>query len=249
MYLKYNNNLLFHGCIPLNSDGSFSSLEINNESFKGKSLFDNLDKMARISYLNRYNKTNIDKDFFIFLWQGENSPLFGKKAMKTFERYFIDNKEVQYEEMNNYFSLREEEKILKMIYNEFEIDYNSSKIINGHVPTDISVGDKPILADGRIYAIDGGMSRQYKAKISIGGYTLISDSYMMSLISHERFTSKNNLIRDEKDIISIKHSRDMNKDREYIYHTDKGKILQENINDLYKLLEAYRTGLIKEKIK
>ena len=249
MYLKYNNNLLFHGCIPLNSDGLFSSLVINGEEYSGKSLFDNLDKITRSSYLNRYNKTNNDKDYFIFLWQGENSPLFGKKAMKTFERYFIDDKLSHYEEMNNYFLLREEEETLKMIYKEFRIDYNNSKIINGHVPTDISVGDSPILADGRIYAIDGGMSKQYVSKISIGGYTLISDSYMMSLISHERFTSKNKLIREERDIISIKHSRDMNEDREYMYHTDKGIEIQESIDDLYKLLNAFRTGLIKEKTK
>ena len=249
MYLKYNNNLLFHGCIPLNSDGLFSSLEINGEEYSGKSLFDNLDKIARSSYLKRYSKTNDDKDYFIFLWQGENSPLFGKKAMKTFERYFIDDKLSHYEEMNNYFLLREEEKTLKMIYKEFGIDYNNSKIINGHVPNDISVGDRPILAEGRIYAIDGGMSKQYVSKISIGGYTLVSDSYMMSLISHERFTSKNKLIREERDIISIKHSRDMNEDREYMYHTDKGIEIQESINDLYKLLNAFRTGLIKEKLK
>ncbi len=249
MHLKYNNNLLFHGCIPLNDDGTFSSLVINNEEYQGKSLFDNLDKMARVGYLNRYNKTNIDKDYFVFLWQGGNSPLFGKKAMKTFERYFINDKISHKEEKNNYFLLREDETILKMIYKEFGIDYNTSKIINGHVPNDISVGDRPILAGGRIYAIDGGMSKQYMAKISIGGYTLVSDSYMISLISHERFTSKNKLIEQERDIISIKHSRDMNLDREYMYNTDKGVVLQDNINDLYKLLGAYRTGLIKEKLK
>jgi len=136
-----------------------------------------------------------------------------------------------------------------MIYGEFEIDFNTSKIINGHVPNDVSVGDRPILANGRIYAIDGGMSKQYMDKISIGGYTLVSDSYMISLISHERFTSKNVLIAQERDIISIKHSKDMNVDREYMYNTDKGVVIQDNINDLYKLLDAYRTGLVKEKVK
>lgn len=249
MYRKYNNNLLFHGCIPLKNDGSFSSVTIDEKDYNGIQLFDVLDQRIRTSYLNRYDKTNNDSDYFIFLWQGENSPLFGKKAMKTFERYFINDKNSHIEDMNNYFLLREDEDTLKMIYDEFEIDFVKSKIINGHVPNDITVGDRPILAGGKIYAIDGGMSRQYVSKINIGGYTLVSDSYMMFLISHERFTSKNDLIKAEKDIISIKESEDFNNDREYIYHTDKGKLLQDNIDDLYKLLEAFRTGLIKEKVK
>ena len=92
MYLVYNSNLLFHGCIPLEKDGSFSSLSIGRQTYSGKSLFDFLDQQIRTSFLNRYNKINYSKDFFVFLWQGKNSPLFGKKNMRTFERYFIEKK-------------------------------------------------------------------------------------------------------------------------------------------------------------
>jgi fructose-1,6-bisphosphatase-3 len=249
LYLKYNNNLLFHGCIPLEGDGTLSNITVDNITYKGKALFDFLDKTVRMGYLNRYNVINYEKDYFIFLWQGKNSPLFGKKAMKTFERYFIKEKVTHYEEKNDYFTLRENVNILKNLYNEFEIDFNKSKIINGHVPTDITNGDNPIKANGRIYAIDGGMSKQYSNKISIGGYTLVSDSYSMFLISHDRFESKESLIESEKDIISLVRAEDINKDREFMYNTDKGEKIQDEIKNLYKLLDSYRSGLIKEKIK
>jgi fructose-1,6-bisphosphatase-3 len=249
LYLKYNNNLLFHGCIPLDEDGTLSKLVVNKKAYFGKTLFDFLDKTVRMGHLNRYNVINYEKDYFTFLWQGKNSPLFGKKAMKTFERYFIEDKETHYEEKNDYFTLRENPEILKNLYNEFEIDFNRSKIINGHVPTDITNGDNPIKANGRIYAIDGGMSKQYSKKISIGGYTLVSDSYSMFLISHDRFESKELLIETEKDIISLVRSEEINKDREFMYNTDKGEKIQDEIKNLYKLLEGYRSGLIKEKTK
>jgi len=250
MFLKYNNNLLFHGCIPLNKDGSFSKIKVDHKYYSGKELFNILETKLRVSYLHRNNKkSNNNNDYFIFLWQGENSPLFGKKDMKTFERYFIEDKKTHYEEMNNYFLLREKEKTLREIYTEFKIDYNKSKIINGHVPNDISAGDRPILGDGRIYAIDGGMSKQYASKIKIGGYTLVIDSYKIFLISHERFTTLEEIIKKENDIISLNQSEEINVDREYLYDTDKGKRLQEEINDLYKLLNAYRNGVIKEYLK
>ena len=249
MYLKYNNNLLFHGCIPLEKDGSLSGITVNKKRYVGKALFDLLDQKIRTSYLNRYDVLNRDKDYFIFLWQGKNSPLFGKKAMKTFERYLIADKEIGKEEKNDYFTLREDKEILETLYKEFGIDFNKSKIINGHVPTDISAGDSPIKADGRIYAIDGGMSKQYSAKIGIGGYTLVIDSYKIFLISHDRFNTKEDLIEKESDIISLVRSEEINKSREFMYDTDKGKKLQHEIDDLYKLLEAYRSGLIKENIK
>ena len=249
LYLKYNNNLLFHGCIPLHRDGSLSGITVENKEYKGKALFDFLDQTVRMGHLNRYNVINDEKDYFIFLWQGKNSPLFGKKSMKTFERYFIKEKETHIEEKNDYFTLRENEDVLRNLYTEFDIDFNKSKIINGHVPTDISNGDNPIKANGRIYAIDGGMSKQYSNKISIGGYTLVSDSYSMFLISHDRFQSKEALIEQEQDIISLVRSEDINKDREFMYSTDKGMKLQEEIENLYKLLECYRHGHIKENIK
>ena len=246
MYLKYNNNLLFHGCIPLDEEGKLATMEIDGKVVKGKAMMDALEQKIRKAYHNRYEKFNTERDYFTFLWQGEHSPLFGKKHMKSFERYFIEDKRAHKEEMNNYFKMRENLSILKQIYDEFNIDFNQSKIINGHVPSDVTAGESPVKAEGRIYAIDGGMSKQYIEKINIGGYTLIADSYKLFLMSHERFPSVEDIISKEEDIISLVQSEEIKEHREYIYSTDKGKEIQNKINDLYELLEAYRNGNIKE---
>jgi len=246
MYLVYNKNLLFHGCIPLDKEGYFTGIKVDHSLYQGKALFDTLDKKIRSAYLNRYEKENRDKDYFVFLWQGAESPLFGKSAMKTFERYFIDDPSSHKEIMNAYFNLREDTSVLRKIYHEFNIDFNKSKIINGHVPTDITAGGHPIMADNRLYTIDGGMSKQYQSKIQIGGYTLVSDSYKIFLISHARFTSVEDLIEKEEDIISTIQEEELNVKRAYMYSTDKGQKIQAEVDDLYLLLEAYRSGTIKE---
>ncbi len=247
MILKYNNNLLFHAAIPLNQDGSFMSQTIDGQTYQGKALFEAYEQTIRQAYLNRYTKDNLDVDMFMMLWQGKTSPLFAKHAMKTFERYFIKDKTTHKEITNPYFKLRLNEEILDHIYEEFGLNKKHSKIINGHIPLDITKGEDVILANNRIYNIDGGMSKQYKRQTSIGGYTLISDSYAFYLVSHERFASYSKLIHEEKDIVSITHSEDLNNRRTYIYDTDKGQELKERINDLATLIHSYRSGEIKEK--
>jgi fructose-1,6-bisphosphatase-3 len=247
MYLKYNNNLLFHAAVPLTEDRQFLRQTINGKEYYGRGLFDEFDRLVRSAFLNRYEKDNFDKDYFYILWQSGASPLFGKHSMKTFERYFIADKKTHKEITNPYYKYRLEEDVLRMIYNEFELDFNKSKIVNGHVPLDITKGDQVVLANKRIYSIDGGMSKEYADRTNIGGYSLISDSHAYFLVSHERFDNYQTLINQEKDIVSITRSEELNTRRTYIYDTNKGTELKEKINDLLQLLEAYRNGTITEK--
>ena len=247
MYLKYNNNLLFHAAVPLTENRQFMSQRIDGLIYFGKNLFEILEQKIRHAFLSRYDKENPDSDYFLLLWQGSASPLFGKSAMKTFERYFIKDKKAHKEKINPYYTYREEEKVLRMIYDEFGLDFNKSKIVNGHVPLDITKGDQIMLANKRIYSIDGGMSKEYSHKTSIGGYSLISDSHAYFLVSHERFETYMKLIESEQDIISITRSEELNHDRTFIYDTNRGRTIKRRINDLRQLLEAYRDGTIKEK--
>lgn len=247
MMLKYNNNLLFHAAIPLNKDGTFMSQKFDHETMSGKALFEAYEKKIRHAYLNRYQKGIDDLDYFMMLWQGASSPLFAKHAMKTFERYFIEDKRAHKEIMNPYFTMRENEAVLDAIYKEFDLNKKYSKIINGHLPLDITKGHQVVLAKNRIYNIDGGMSKQYAKSTDIGGYTLISDSHAYFLVSHERFASYNALIQEEKDIVSVTRHEDLNTRRTYIYDTDTGQKLKSRINDLKLLIESYREGIIKEK--
>ncbi|MDT8336747.1 MAG: fructose-1,6-bisphosphatase [Candidatus Izemoplasmatales bacterium] len=247
MYLKYNNNLLFHAAIPLTEKREFLRQEINGKEYYGKSLLDEFDRLVRSAFLNRYEKDNFDKDYFYILWQGGSSPLFGKHSMKTFERYFLIDKKTHKEINNPYYKFRLEDDVLKMIYDEFELDFNKSKIINGHVPLDVTKGDQVVLANRKIYSIDGGMSKEYSNKTTMGGYSLISDSHAYFLVSHERFDAYQALIDLEKDIVSVTRSEELNTRRTYIYDTNKGAELKESINDLLQLLEAYRAGTVTEK--
>ncbi|MGM0495459.1 MAG: fructose-1,6-bisphosphatase [Bacillota bacterium] len=242
LYLLYNHNLLFHAAIPLKEDGSFASVKIQDKNYSGKELFDKFDKIVRTAYYSRYDTNNGLKDYFLYLWQGKYSPLFGKSAMKTFERYFIKDKETHKEYKNPYYKYRENEDVLKRIYQEFDLNYKKSKIINGHVPLDITKGEQVVLANKHVYTIDGGMSKQYADKTSIGGYSLISDSHAYFLVSHERFNSYKELIEKEEDIITVTRSEEINERRTYIYDTNKGEELKSQINDLFELLDAYRSG-------
>ncbi|MCF7923638.1 MAG: fructose-1,6-bisphosphatase [Candidatus Izimaplasma sp.] len=242
LYLLYNYNLLFHAALPLTNDGSFAQVEINGSKYSGKALFDHFDKKVRTAYYNRYDSLNGDKDVFLYLWQGKYSPLFGKSAMRTFERYFIGDKKTHREDKNPYYKYREKEDVLKRIYQEFGLDYKKSKIINGHVPLDITKGEQVVLANKHVYTIDGGMSKQYADKTNIGGYSLISDSHAYFLVSHERFDTYKKLIEKEEDIITVTRSEELNKSRTYIYDTNKGEELKSQINDLFELLNAYRSG-------
>lgn len=247
MYLKYNGNLLFHAAIPLTEERQFMKQRIDGLLYYGKNLFEMYEKKIRHAFLNRYEKENLDTDYFLMLWQGSTSPLFGKNTMKTFERYFIKDKKSHTEIVNPYYLYREEEQVLRMIYDEFGLDFKKSKIVNGHVPLDITKGEQVVLANKRIYSIDGGMSKEYSNKTNIGGYSLISDSHAYFLVSHERFENYYKLIADEHDIISVTRSEELNDRRTYVYDTNVGVEIKEKIDDLKQLLAAYRDGSIKEK--
>lgn len=247
MYKIYNGNLLFHAAIPCTETGEFTKQKIDGTYYSGKGLFDILERKIRHAYNNRYSLNNPDQDYFLMLWQGPTSPLFGKSAMRTFERYFIADKKTHKEFFDPYFDVRLNEVTLKNIYQEFGLDWMKSKIINGHVPHDVTETHKVVLANKRIYSIDGGMSKEYANETSIGGFTLISDSYSIYLVSNERFASAEALIDKEVDIVSITRSEDIKNTRTYIYDTDKGDELKERIQDLQRLLSGYRAGTIKEK--
>ena len=247
MYLKYNSNLLFHACIPMESNGEFSELYVEDGYYKGKALLDKIDNIVRQAY---YDRKNIEvnkkhRDFIWYLWAGKLSPLFGKDVMKTFERYFIDDKATHKETKNPYHKLVNDEKICDKIFENFGLNPRTSHIINGHIPVKVKEGESPIRANGKLLIIDGGFSRAYQSTTGIAGYTLTYNSYGMKLASHLKFTSKEAAIKDGTDMISSHIIVETKSKRMKVKDTDIGKSIQTQINDLKKLLKAYRIGLIK----
>ncbi len=248
MYLTYNSNLLMHGCVPVNEDGSFAEVKVNGKSYKGKAFIDRMDMLAREGY---YSKDSAGAKFYgsdvlWYLWCGPKSSVFGKEKMTTFERYFIDDKEAHKEPKNPYFKLKNDKEFCKKVLVEFGLDPENSHIVNGHVPVKVRKGEQPIKAGGIVIDIDGGFSKAYQPQTGIAGYTLIYNSFGMILVSHEPFESTKKAIEEEKDIFSSKILLESATKRIRIKDTDTGKKLKNQVDDLKLLLFAFKKGLIKE---
>ena len=249
MYLTFNENLLYHGCIPMTDKGEFASFEIEGTSYSGKALCDQFDRIARKAHHHRFQrKHEPSSDYLWYLWCGESSPLFGKTKMTTFERYFIAEKETYKEAANPYYSMvYDNEKYCTAILKEFGLTGSNSHIVNGHVPVKVKKGETPIKANGKLFVIDGGMSKPYQKVTGVSGYTLIYNSYGMVLVEHNFFDSRQKAIQEDKDIISKLIYIEENSKRKRVKETDVGKSILFQINDLKMLLDAYKMGLIKER--
>lgn len=249
LYLKFNSNLLYHGCVPLNEDGSFRKVPIGNKSYSGKALYDILEQYARIGYYNQEDKEKrlFGQDMMWYIWSNEDSPVYGKEKMATFERYFVDDKAIQEERKDHYYQLIEREDVVERILEDFDMDPKNSHIINGHMPVELKKGETPVKCNGRALIIDGGFSKAYRGKTGIAGYTLIYNSWGLRLVSHEPYHSMEEVVAKESDIHSEFIVVEQVSRRKKVADTDGGKILKEKINDLELLLEAYRDGTIRER--
>jgi len=249
MYLRYNNNLLLHGCIPMNPDGTFATMAFEGQELSGRELVNKFDVYSRKAYFTRNDKNPdlIAHDHTWYLWCGPQSPLFGKKKMSTFERYFIAEKETHKEDKNAYFTLNGNEDTLNLILSEFGLEPHTGHLVNGHVPVKVKKGESPIKANGKLLVIDGGMSKAYQSVTGISGYTLIYNSYGLVLVAHETFKSTRDAIEEENDILSNVSYLQQNPRRKTVADTDNGQDMRRQITDLEMLLAAYRKGLIKEK--
>ena len=249
LYKVYNNNLLYHGCVPLNEDGSLKNVRIYGHSYKGKGLYEVLERYVRKGFYALDGKEKErGKDMMWYIWLSENSPLFGKDKMATFERYFLAEKETHKEKKNPYYCLLENEKVVDRIMDEFGLQNECRHIINGHVPVKTKNGESPIKCGGKVLVIDGGFSRAYQKETGIAGYTLIYNSYGLILAAHEPFESTEAAIEKESDIHSDSIVVKRVLERKLVGDTDIGKDLKEQIEDLECLLEAYRSGKIAERL-
>jgi len=251
MHLVFNNNLLYHGCIPMTRNGNFQRMKIFDKSYSGKALVLKLEKIVRKAFSNHLKSTpnSYELDFLWYLWAGPVSPLFGKKKMATFERYLLSDKSTHHEENNPYFALRDEEETCNKILTDFGIDPKQGHIVNGHTPVKRKKGENPVKGNGKLIVIDGGLAKPYQNITGIAGYTLIYNSYGLTLASHKPFQSRKKAIVENADISTTKLMLERNNVRKRVGDTDVGNELKEQIHDLERLLEAYREGIIKEQPK
>ena len=248
IYKIFNDNLLIHGCVPMDAYGDFVTTNVNGKNLKGKEYLDYIEKIAREGYFEEEGseKRKDGQDFLWYLWCGKNSPIFCKDKMKTFERYYLEEKETWEEIKNPFYNFENDESISIKVLEEFGIDPNKGHIICGHIPVKFKAGESPIKANGKLFIIDGGLSKAYQKTTGIAGYTLRYSSYGLTLVAHEPFTSRENAIINETDLHSEKQLVEK-VERKKINDTDKGKELRSQIADLEKLLEAYKSGIISER--
>ncbi len=248
LYKVYNSNLLYHGCVPLDENGDFIKVNIFGEEYSGKALYDVLDHYARRGfYSHDAEGREKGQDMLWYIWAGPNSPVFGKDKMATFERYFVADPETHVETKNSYYKFLDNEEVINRILGEFGLNGTHSHIVNGHVPVERKKGESPVKCGGKLLIIDGGFSRAYQDKTGTAGYTLISNSYGLRLVAHEKFVSTESAIQNETDILSDSFIVETYPHRMMIADTDIGAEIKESISQLEDLLQAYRDGILIEK--
>ena len=247
LFLVRNGFLLYHAAIPLNADGSFTTINVCGKQVSGRALMERIDEVVRTAYYGTGSEKDNALDYMLYLWQGAHSPLYNKDKMTTFERYFIADEALWKERKGAYYELANRRDICEHILREFGLDPETGRIINGHIPVRTIKGETPIRAEGKRFVIDGGFSKPYQEKTGIAGYTLIYNSHGIQLVEHESFESREQAILSGSDIHNRTLLEDFSRHRIRVRDTDRGKELQQQVCNLQHLLAAYQTGIIKEK--
>ena len=248
LYKICNGNLLFHACVPLNADGSLMETEVFGETYKGRALYDVMERYVRAAFDDANPElAKRGRDLLWYMWLGEGSPLFAKSKMATFELYLIAEKEARKEVKNPFYSYLDDERVMGGIFEDFGMDPETSRIVCGHVPVKVKDGEDPVKCGGRVLTIDGGFSKAYQPTTGIAGYTLISNSYGFVLAAHEPLESMRAAVVNELDIHSSRKVVELVDKRTLVADTDNGAVLKQQIADLEELLEAYRNGIVAEK--
>ena len=245
MYKCMNNNLLFHGGLPLNEDGSFKEIYLDGIPYKGRAFMDKADAMARQAYQLR---DPMSLDYMWYLWCGADSPVSGR-VVKTFERSYIKDESTWKEPQNAYYRLNKDTKECEKILHEFGIDSPQGHIINGHTPVKVKKGESPVRAGGKAICIDGGFSKAYQKSTGIAGYTLIFNSHGIRIKAHYPLKDVYQALMNNADIDSVSTQVEMEPKRVMIGDTDNGKKILQLIRDLKALLHAYRQGILISRLR
>ena len=248
LYKIHNGNLLFHGCIPMTGDGRLLSFSIGGAVRKGREFLDFAEKTARKAYYDKRGtpERQYGLDFLWWLWAGRNSPIFGRDRMTTFERRFIKDEATWVEEKNAYYTYYHDSAVCEMLLKEFGLTAPHCHIINGHVPVKAKKGESPIKGGGKLIVIDGGFCKAYQPTSGIAGYTLIFNSRGMRIVSHQPFAGRRDALLRNHDIANDSVIFETMETRMKIAQTDQGRELQSRVDDLLRLLAAYRAGAVAE---
>lgn len=243
VYLAYNGNLLFHGCVPMRKDGSFRPIRVGDRHIAGRAYLDACDRIARRAWHDHSEET---LDWMWYMWCGLSSPLAGRKV-KTFERTFVKDRSTWVEDQDPYFELACRPDVCQHVLEEFGLYGEGGHIINGHTPVSKASGETPIRGAGKRLVIDGGFCRAYHSKTGIAGYTLIVDANGMRIKAHRPYDEIGDVVADRGDIYSDDDQLEVNPRPLKVADTDTGAHIRAQIDDLTALLDAYRNGELPER--
>ena len=248
LYKVFNGNLLFHGCIPMTADGELLAFQIGGKERKGREFLDYADTAARQAYYYKLGtpERQLGMDFLWFLWAGRNSPIFGRDRMTTFERRLTKDESAWTEPKNPYYTYYQDPAVCDMLLKEFGLEGPHCHIINGHIPVKSKKGESPIKGGGKLIVIDGGFCKAYQPTTGIAGYTLIYNSWVLRIVSHQPFCGRKTAIEENKDIANSSRVFERMDTRIKIAQTDIGAKLQAQANALRDLLCAYKAGAVPE---
>jgi fructose-1,6-bisphosphatase-3 len=241
MWLRRDEALIFHGCVPVDEEGQPLALEVEGHACAGRELFDTLDRVVRGCFRRGAESANEETDWLWYLWTGPRSPLFGKDRMATFETYFIEDDSTHTETKNPYFQLIQNADFCKRIVRDFGVSDNTL-IVNGHVPVHVEKGEGPVKRGGGAVTIDGAFSEAYGDR----GYTLILAPERIAIAEHHHFESISDAITEGADIVpEVSTVRAYDPPRR-VADTEEGERLRGRIRALEQLADAYEQGLLLE---
>lgn len=233
LYKIFNGNLLMHGCVPTDENGEFTEAEVIGGRYSGKALYDKLEKVVRCASFDA-----ACRDYMWYLWCGKDSPVYGRNTMATFEEYY--DKARFREEKNCYYRYIVEEGYCDKVIREFGLDPARAHIINGHMPVKVKNGENPVTGGGKHITIDGGMNKAYQKTTGIAGYTLISNSHGLILVSHPPFSSRRDAVVNMSDMDSESVMIEKYPARVYVRDTDTGASIKAQIESLTRLYAVYK---------
>ncbi len=234
MHLAREENLIFHGCVPVDEDGAFLAMPVAGEPLAGKALFDGLERA--IYRLMEGPNAQRELDLLWYLWSGPRSPLFGKDRITTFEQALVEDPSTHHETKNPYFRLIHEGWFCEKVLAEFGVDPTHGLIVNGHVPVAIERGESPLKRSGKAVTIDGAFSEAYGDH----GYTLVLEPQRSFIATHHHFESVQATLHHGADIIpGITVVREWEQPRR-VADSERGRHVRHVIANLENLIEAYR---------
>jgi len=232
MYHINNYILNIHALIPSTADGNFDEFL----GRRGKELIEYIQSVIKNvgkNYLEGREQNPKELALMFYLWCGPKSPFFGKNAMKTFERYFLKDKETHKEKLLYWGENIKDAGFMDKIMNEF----GTRRIVYGHTPVNILKGEKIASPDGRAINIDGGFSEAYLNR----GHSLTHTPYSLYAII---LPTPDEVIeaRKKKEPVNLMiEIIDTYENPLKVKDTHAGVELQQQRDELYRLLEEFST--------